>query len=142
MWRRPSRARVRWIVEGLYREYGTSRLDNKDDPLEELVFISLARQKVAWIKGQLERIRERFGRFSLKGRKKLPNDEVERFLCSLPGVQIKAVRCVMMYTLGRDVLPADTHVLRVSERLVLLKPGLSSRAAHKALDARALERTK
>ncbi len=39
------------------------------------------------------------------------------YLVSLPGVGPKTARCVLMYSLGRYVLPVDTHVWRVSERL-------------------------
>src|SRR5207245_8838147 len=41
----------------------------------------------------------------------------ESYLCSLPGVGIKTARCVLMYSLQRPVFPADTHCLRIMERL-------------------------
>lgn len=40
-----------------------------------------------------------------------------RYLTSLPGVSDKVARCVMMYTLGLEVLPVDVHVHRVARRL-------------------------
>lgn len=93
-----------------------------------------ARQKTAWIQGALEQIRQRFGKLSLERLRRLPDAEVERVLLELPGVNVKSARCVMMYALGRDVLPVDTHVQRISERLGLVPSGLGSAAAHEALE--------
>src|SRR5262249_43991044 len=39
------------------------------------------------------------------------------YLAELPGVSDKVAKCVMMYTLGFDVLPVDVHVFRVASRL-------------------------
>ena len=39
------------------------------------------------------------------------------YLVSLPGVGAKTAKCVLMYSLGRAVLPVDIHVLRVAKRL-------------------------
>ena len=43
-------------------------------------------------------------------------------LVSLPGVGPKTARCVMGYSLGRNVLAVDTHVARVMGRLGLVEP--------------------
>jgi endonuclease III len=43
--------------------------------------------------------------------------ECEKALRSLPGVGPKTARCVMMYSLGRDVFPVDTHCWRICCRL-------------------------
>jgi DNA (cytosine-5)-methyltransferase 1 len=43
--------------------------------------------------------------------------ELEDFLCSLPEIPRKSAYCIMMYSFGRQVFPADTHVGRVLSRL-------------------------
>ncbi len=43
-----------------------------------------------------------------------------RFLTSLQGVGPKTAGCVLLFGLGIDVLPVDTHVYRVSRRLGLI----------------------
>lgn len=48
-------------------------------------------------------------------------DEARRWLMSLDGVGAKTAACVLMFSLGKPVMPVDTHVHRVSGRL-----GLSS----------------
>lgn len=40
-------------------------------------------------------------------------------LVSLPGVSKKVAKCVLMYSLGRSVLPVDVRVHRVAARLGL-----------------------
>lgn len=42
---------------------------------------------------------------------------IQDYLTSLPGVSEKVAKCVMMYTMGANVLPVDVHVHRVATRL-------------------------
>lgn len=69
------------------------------------------------ISGALRAIRRRFGKCSLDAMRQWSEDEAHQFLTSLPGVSDKVAKCVMMYTLGFEVLPVDVHVFRVSTRL-------------------------
>src|SRR5207245_1075676 len=46
-----------------------------------------------------------------------PDERLEVFLCSLPEIQRKSAYCIMLYSFGRQVFPADTHVGRVLSRL-------------------------
>ena len=65
----------------------------------------------------------------------MADDEVERYLTSLPGVARKTALCVMLYTLGRAVLPVDTHVWRVAQRLDLAPADGWSEGRGRALEA-------
>lgn len=62
-------------------------------------------------------IQARFGKVTLAPLRRMSDAECEAFLTSLPGVGLKVARCVMMYTLGRQVFPVDTHCWRISWRL-------------------------
>lgn len=93
-----------------------------------------SRQKARWIKRSLEMIVERFGSLSLDETAGWPDAEVEAFLTTLPGIAVKSARCVMMYSLGRQVLPVDTHLRRLTERLGWVEPGLSERRIHATLE--------
>ncbi|NMC96578.1 MAG: hypothetical protein GYA70_03830 [Deltaproteobacteria bacterium] len=64
-----------------------------------------------------EMIENNFGVRSLAQLKKMPDDVVENYLCSLPGIGKKSARCVMMYSLNRQVFPLDTHCFRILKRL-------------------------
>ena len=49
----------------------------------------------------------------------MPVDEARRWLVALEGVGAKTAACVLMFALGKPVIPVDTHVHRVSRRLGL-----------------------
>src|SRR3989338_3983917 len=49
--------------------------------------------------------------------KKMSDEECEQFLSSLPGVGKKVARCVMLYSLNRQVFPVDSHCWRIANRL-------------------------
>lgn len=94
-----------------------------------------SRQKARWIKGSLRLIKEHGGSLSLRFLEKLDDTEAEHFLCSLPGVSVKSAKCILMYSLDRRVLPVDTHVRRLSERLGFIEARLSSKRAHEQLES-------
>lgn len=92
----------------------------------------LARKRALWIKSLLHEIRRRVGALSLDSLREMNDEEAEGFLCSLPGVGQKTARCVLMYSLHRDLFPVDTHARRILERLQLLDPGLHPLRSHDA----------
>ena len=98
--------------------------DAPADELEALIHeAGLAPTKAAQILAILADIEKREGILSLHRLRSMADAEVERYLTSLPGVARKTALCVMLYTLGRDVLPVDTHVWRVAQRLGLAPAG-------------------
>ncbi len=66
----------------------------------------------------------------------LSDEEVYHYLCSLPGVGPKTSACVLLFSMGRDAFPVDTHVHRVAIRLGLIGPKVSAQAAHSMLGRR------
>ena len=88
------------------------------DEVERLVGPGgLAGKKAASLFGALTAIRDEFGACSLEAAREWPDGRLEEFLCGLPGIQKKSAYCIMMYSFGREVFPADTHVGRVLSRL-------------------------
>lgn len=107
------------------------------DQLEELIHeAGLAPTKTAQLQAILAKIHAREGALSLHRLRSMADEDVERYLTTLPGVARKTALCVMLYTLDRDVLPVDTHVWRVAQRLALAPPGVWSEARGRALEAR------
>lgn len=106
-------------------------------PEEELVPAivggGMGRIKIDRLREQMGRIRDRFGAVTLEPLHRMRDDEVEDFLTSLPGVGPKAARCVMMYSLGREVFPVDSHCRRVMDRVGYLPAGVDRKAAHDVL---------
>lgn len=67
--------------------------------------------------GVFSALRREFGRATLAPLRAMSDDEAERFLTGLPGVGKKVAKCVLMYSLDRQVLPVDVHTHRVAARL-------------------------
>jgi endonuclease III len=82
-----------------------------------LIPAGLGKLKADQIIQIVSKIRRRFGGITLAPLGKMNNDQAELFLTSLPGVGPKVAKCVLMYTLGRQVLPVDVHVHRIATRL-------------------------
>lgn len=93
-------------------------LDTPRREVEKLVYSGgLSDKKTVALYAALGKLRERFGRCTLEPARDWPDEELERFLCGLPEIQRKSAYCIMMYSFGRQVFPADTHVGRVLSRL-------------------------
>ena len=93
-------------------------LDADREEVENLVRASgLSGRKTTSLFGALYTLRERFGSCTLDPASDWADDDLEKFLCSLPEIQRKSAYCVMMYAMGRKAFPVDTHVGRVLARL-------------------------
>jgi endonuclease III len=94
-------------------------LDAPRRQVEKLIYSGeLSGKKTIALYAALGRLRDRFGRCTLEPARAWGNAELESFLCTLPGIQRKSAYCIMIYSFGRRVFPADTHVGRVLSRLV------------------------
>lgn len=168
--------RVAAIIRRLHDRYGSPCHGNKDDPLDELVFIllslmtrhqafnrafdtltsqfsgwddvrsatdheigrcirsaGLAEQRTVTLRRILDRIHNDCNELSLSWLRDRPTGEAQAYLESLPGIGPKSARCVLMYSLGRPVLPIDTHTRRVATRLGWLRRG-DRNAEHQTLE--------
>jgi endonuclease III len=76
----------------------------------------LHHQKARVIKRLLSRIRHITGNLSLELLQAMDTDEAERFLTRLPGLAWKGARCILLYSLNRDVLPVDGNTFRILKR--------------------------
>ncbi len=146
--------------------YRSPLLNNKTDPLDELIFIILSQmttgpsyervfdrvkavlpewqrltetsvsdltllmadaglssQRAHRIKHIADQLIQDFGEVSLADLAHSDDEAVLQYLTSLPGVGVKTAKCVMMFSLGRQVLPVDTHTARVAIRLGLVPTG-------------------
>jgi endonuclease III len=97
--------------------------------------VGLAEWRAKWLRAIAKQLHQDFGAVSLQNLRHWSNDDIERYLMTMPGVGIKIARCVMMYSLGRDVLPVDTHTKRLGMRLGLIKASGSARAIHQEFDS-------
>lgn len=97
----------------------------------------LHEQKARTIKRLLRSVKRQAGRLSLDFLRDLDDREAERFLICLPGLSWKAARCVLLYSLGRRVLPIDSNTFRILKRTSVLprRAVYRRRTVHDAIQA-------
>jgi endonuclease III len=88
-----------------------------DDLATVIEFAGLEKKKATQIIQSAIRLKQLFGRVTLSPLRAMSNEEAEKLLTSLPGIQIKSARCILLYSLNRLVFPADNHCLRIAQRL-------------------------
>jgi endonuclease-3 len=94
----------------------------------------LSRVKAPRIKAVLDIVRQERGSLDLGFLSDMPLPQARAWLEALPGVGPKTAACVLLFSLGRPVLPVDTHVYRVSRRLGLIDNGVTPARAHGLLE--------
>jgi endonuclease-3 len=94
----------------------------------------LERVKARYLKDLTREVLARRGGTDLSFLKKMDAGEAEAWLTSLPGVGAKTARVVLLFALGREVFPVDTHVLRLTRRLGFVPAKAGAAAAHKFWD--------
>ncbi|MHC4777134.1 MAG: endonuclease III domain-containing protein [Planctomycetota bacterium] len=93
----------------------------------------LANQKGRHILGLLKWAKERFGGYDLTPLESMGDDEIREILSPLPGIGPKTLSIVMLFSLGREAFPLDTHCLRILTRLNVLPRGISALKAHEMM---------
>jgi endonuclease III len=93
----------------------------------------LANTKAPRIQAILRDVHEREGRYDLSWLRDASDSDARSYLTSLPGVGPKTAAVVLSFALGRDAIPVDTHVHRVSMRLGLVPPKVSAERADRLL---------
>lgn len=94
----------------------------------------LASSKAPRIQAVLRAIAEHNGgRIDLDFLNGMDTESARRYLLSLPGVGPKTAAIVLCFSLGRPVIPVDTHVFRVSWRLGFFDRKVGEAKAHDLL---------
>lgn len=94
----------------------------------------LASSKAPRIQAVLRAVAEHNeGRLNLDFLQHMDTESARRYLLSLPGVGPKTAAIVLCFSLGRPVIPVDTHVFRVSWRLGFFDRKVGEAKAHDLL---------
>lgn len=81
----------------------------------------LHRQKARTIKQLLLHVRRIAGDLSLDLLRPMDDIDAERVLTQLPGLSWKAARCILLYSLRRNVFPVDGNTFRILKRTGVLR---------------------
>jgi endonuclease-3 len=90
----------------------------------------LAEQKARRIREILHWIRKREGRLSLSFLKEMDTQEIRKTMGVLKGIGPKTLDCLLLFGLGREAFPVDTHILRIGKRLDFIPEQMSAVKAH------------
>ncbi|RRB07895.1 endonuclease III domain-containing protein [Larkinella rosea] len=86
--------------------------------------------KAPWIKQILARIIAERGEANVDFLREMTTEEAMAWLTSLPGVGLKTATLLLLFNFQKPVLPVDTHVHRVTQRLGIIGPKVSAEKAH------------
>ena len=89
--------------------------------------------KAPRIKETLRRIREERGNFNLDFLDDWPVEKAQEWLMQFEGVGHKTATFLLLFSLRKPVLPVDTHVHRVSQRVGIIGPKVNQAKAHTVL---------
>jgi endonuclease-3 len=122
--------------ERMWQYYGSWEAI-RDAPVEELAAkidtANFPGAKAPNIKEALRRIIAERGEPSIDFLADLSPEAGLAWLMSLPGVGIKTASLVLLFCYSKSVLPVDTHVHRVSQRVGLIGPKVNPTPAHALL---------
>jgi endonuclease-3 len=90
----------------------------------------LAEQKARRIVEILGWIKRHEGNLSLSFLKEMRSDKIKKTIGGLNGVGPKTINCLLLFGLGREAFPVDTHVLRVGKRLGFIPENINPEKAH------------
>jgi endonuclease-3 len=109
----------------------------RDAPVGELAEAiaesNYAEQRAPRIQEVLRRIIAERGSADIDFLRDMPLEEAMTWLTDLPGVGPKTASLVLLFCFARPVMPVDTHVHRVSQRVGLIGPKVDATAAHPLL---------
>ena len=91
----------------------------------------LAKQKSRRILEILRWIDEREGKLSLSFLRKMDSEEIKKTIGGLQGIGPKTLHCLLLFGLGREAFPVDTHILRVGKRLGFIPEKFNAEVAHR-----------
>lgn len=90
-------------------------------------------QKAPQIQQTLQIIKEERGELSIDFLEDMPVDEAMAWLTKLPGVGPKTATLLLLFNFKKPVMPVDTHVFRISQRVGLIGAKVTANKAHSLL---------
>lgn len=122
--------------ERMWDAYGSWEAirDADEETLADLISrATFPEPKARNIKATLKQIIEERGEPNIDFLEDMSIEDAVKWLRDLPGVGIKTATLVLLFNFGKQVMPVDTHVHRVSLRTGLLPAKTSAEKAHALL---------
>ncbi|GAB4016530.1 endonuclease III domain-containing protein [Spirosoma koreense] len=109
----------------------------RDAPLPDLIdaiqTANYPEVKAPYIQNLLTHLFQETGAANIDFLADLSTEEAMRWLTALPGIGLKTATLLLLFNFRKPVLPVDTHVHRVTQRVGLIGPKVSAEKAHALL---------
>jgi endonuclease-3 len=90
----------------------------------------LSEIKSGRISAMLQTLQQERGSPSLEYLRRLSNDQVKLELTRFKGLGPKTISCVLLFAIGRDEFPVDTHVHRISKLMGFIPSSMNAEQAY------------
>ncbi|HRI85092.1 MAG TPA: endonuclease III [Ignavibacteria bacterium] len=87
----------------------------------EIKVCGLAETKSKEILSLLKNLKKNFGSLDLEFMNEYTDEKIYEIFLNHKGFGVKTVSCVLIFAMGRDAFPVDTHVHRILNRLGIVK---------------------
>ena len=109
----------------------------RDAPLPDLIdaikTANYPEVKAPYIQNLLAHLIRETGVANIDFLRDLPTEEAMKWLTDLPGIGLKTATLLLLFNFQKPVLPVDTHVYRVTQRIGAIGPKVSAEKAHALL---------
>jgi endonuclease III len=109
----------------------------RDAPLADLTDAIKAANypevKAPYIQNMLAHLIRETGSANIDFLRDLSTEEAMKWLTDLPGIGLKTATLLLLFNFQKPVLPVDTHVHRVTQRIGAIGPKVSAEKAHTLL---------
>lgn len=109
----------------------------RDAPLPDLIdairTANYPEVKAPYIQNLLTYLIHETGAANIDFLSDLSTEDAMRWLTNLPGIGLKTATLLLLFNFQKPVLPVDTHVHRVTQRLGVIGPKVSAEKAHTIL---------
>jgi len=107
----------------------------KSSQIEKFIKVAgLGKQKSKAIYELLQSLKKKHKNVSLDHIKNNSDEEILEELTSYNGVGVKTASCVLLFSLGRNICPVDTHVHRTLNRIGLVKTNNPEKTFYEIID--------
>ncbi|MFD2570340.1 endonuclease III domain-containing protein [Spirosoma soli] len=109
----------------------------RDAPLSDLIdaikTANYPEVKAPYIQNLLTHLIRETGSANIDFLRDLSTEEAMKWLTDLPGIGLKTATLLLLFNFQKPVLPVDTHVHRVTQRIGVIGPKVSAEKAHALL---------
>ena len=120
-------------LKARFPDWSAARDASAEEIEEAIALGGLSHTKAPRLKRILEALSAPGGAPDLSVLDGMTDAEAQDYLVSLPGVGPKTAACVLLFALGRPVMPVDTHVHRLARRLGIIDAKTTADQAHPLL---------